>query len=95
MTACTTVVLGVPVTVGGETITELSIRRPKVRDLRALEEATQVKPSQLDQGAALLSLLAGLPEAAVEEMDATDFARASEVIAGFFEGAKVPPAGGA
>jgi len=95
MTGCTTVVLSVPVTVEGETITELSIRRPKVRDLRTLEEATQVKPSQLDQGAALLSLLAGIPEAAVEEMDATDFARASEVIAGFFEGAKVPPAGGA
>ena len=31
----------------------------------------------------------------VEEMDATDFARASEVIAGFFEGVKAPLAGGA
>ena len=95
MTTCTTVVLSVPVTAGGQTITELSIRRPKVRDLRALEEVTQGKPSQLDHGAALLSLLAGIPEAAVEEMDATDFARASEVIAGFFEGARVPAAGGA
>ena len=95
MTACTTVVLGIPVSVDGNTITEITIRRPKVRDLRALEEATQVKSSQLDQGAALLSLLAGIPEAAVEEMDATDFARASEVIAGFFEGARVPAVGGA
>ena len=95
MTTCTTVVLGIPVSVDGNTITEISIRRPKVRDLRALEEVTQGKPSQLDQGAALLSLLAGIPEAAVEEMDATDFARASEVIAGFFEGARVPAAGGA
>ncbi len=87
--------LTVPLTVHGNTITELSIRRPKVRDLRALEEATQGKPSQLDQGAALLSLLAGIPETAIEEMDATDFACASEVIAGFFEGVKAPPAGGA
>lgn len=95
MSTSTTVMLGVPVAIEGEMITELSIRRPKVRDLRALEEVTQGKPSQLDQGAALLSLLAGIPEAAVEDMDATDFARASEVISGFFEGVKAPPAGGA
>ena len=95
MSAPITIELAVPVSVDGNVITELSLRRPKVRDLRALEEATQGKPSQLDQGAALLSLLAGIPEAAVEEMDATDFARASEVIAGFFEGARVPAAGGA
>ena len=95
MTNPITVALGIPLTVDSNTITELSIRRPKVRDLRVLEEVTAGKPSQLDQGAALLSLLASLPEAAVEEMDATDFARASEVIAGFFEGAKVRTAGGA
>lgn len=95
MTNPITITLGIPVFIDGSTITELSIRRPKVRDLRTLEQATQGKSSQLDQGAALLSLLAGIPEAAVEEMDATDFARASEVIAGFFEGARVPAAGGA
>ena len=93
MTNPITIALGIPVSVDGDTFTEISIRRPKVRDLRTLEEATQGKTSQLDQGAALLSLLAGIPEAAVEEMDATDFARASEVIAGFFEGARVPAAG--
>ena len=95
MTAPATVVLSVPVTVDGNSITEIAIKRPKVRDLRALEEATQGRSSQLDQGVALLSLLAGIPESAIEEMDATDFARASEVIAGFFEGARVPAAGGA
>lgn len=95
MTAPATVVLSVPVTVDGNSITEIAIKRPKVRDLRALEEATQGRSSQLDQGVALLSLLAGIPESAIEEMDATDFARASEVIAGFFEGARVPATGGA
>ena len=95
MTAPATVVLSVPVTVDGNSITEIAIKRPKVRDLRALEEATQGRSSQLDQGVALLSLLAGIPESAIEEMDATDFARASEVIAGFFEGAREPAAGGA
>ena len=95
MTNSIIVALGIPLSVDGNAVTELIIRRPKVRDLRVLEEVTREKPSQLDQGAALLSLLAGIPEVAIEEMDATDFARASEVIAGFFEGARVPAAGGA
>ena len=95
MSAPITIELAVPVSVDGNVITELSLRRPKVRDLRALEEATEGKSSQLDQGAALVALLSGIPEAAVEEMDATDFARASEVIADFFEGVKVPAVGGA
>lgn len=89
------ITLRVPVSVDGNTITELSIRRPKVRDLRKLEQTADATPSQLDQGAALLALLAGIPDAIVEELDATDFARASEVIAGFFDHAKGPATGGA
>lgn len=90
-----TIELAVPLTVDGNVITELSIRRPRVRDLRALEEATEGKSSQLDQGAVLVALLSGFPEAAVEEMDAADFARASEVIGGFFGEARAPKTGGA
>ena len=87
--------LAVPLTVDGNTLTELALRRPKVRDLRALEEATGDKSTQLDQGAVLVALLAGIPETVVEEMDAADFARASEVIGGFFEVAREPKIGGA
>ena len=85
--------LAVPVTVEGNVITELSLRRPKVRDLRALEEATEGKSSQLDQGAVLVALLSGLPEDVVEDMDAADFARASEVIGSFFGEVRAPKAG--
>jgi hypothetical protein len=95
MTNPITIALAIPVSVDGSTITEISIRRPKVRDLRVLEEATGDKSTQLDQGAVLVALLAGIPETAVEEMDAADFARASEVIGGFFEVARAPRTGGA
>ena len=94
MSTPVTIQLSTPVTFDGYIITELLIRRPKVRDLRVMEQATADKSTQLDQGAAMVALLSGIPEAAVEELDAADFTRASEVIAGFFEGAKVPPAGG-
>lgn len=89
-----TIELAVPLTVDGNVITELSIRRPRVRDLRALEEATEGRSSQLDQGAVLVALLSGIPEAAVEDMDAADFARASEVIGGFFGEVRAPKTGG-
>lgn len=89
-----TIQLSTPVTFEGYTITELNIRRPKVRDLRAMEQAIAGKPTQLDQGAAMVALLTGIPEAAVEELDAGDFTRASEVIAGFFEKAAPPETGG-
>ena len=95
MTTPITIALTEPVTFEGHTITELQIRRPKVRDLRAMEQATADKPTQLDQGAAMVALLSGIPEAAIEELDAGDFTRASEVIAGFFTKAAPPETGAA
>ena len=95
MSAPITIELAVPMTVDGNVITKLSLRRPKVRDLRALEDATEGKSSQLDQGATLVALLSGLPEEVVEDMDAADFARASEVIGGFFGEGRAPRTGGA
>ena len=95
MSAPITIELAVPFSVDGTVITKLSLRRPKVRDLRALEEATEGKSTQLDQGATLVALLSGLPEEVVEDMDAADFARASEVIGGFFGEARAPRTGGA
>lgn len=89
-----TIQLSTPVTFDGYTITELNIRRPKVRDLRVMEQSTADKSTQLDQGAAMVALLSGIPEAAIEELDAADFTRASEVIAGFFEKAAPLQTGG-
>lgn len=82
------VTLAVPVEWQGQTIAEVTIRRPKVKDLRAIEAASRDQSSQLDQGAAMLAQLTGLPIEAVDELDAQDFTAISEVIAGFFPQAK-------
>ena len=89
------IVLSEPVEWEGRKITELSLRRPKVRDLRIMEEAATTMPGQLDQGAAMVALLTGIPEGAVEELDAADFTKVSEAIAGFFGKGAVPAIGAA
>jgi len=82
-----------PVEWQGQKITELSLRRPKVRDLRIMEETATTKPGQLDQGAAMVALLTGIPAEAIEELDAADFTKVSEAIAGFFGKGVAPETG--
>ena len=64
-------------------ITEVTIRRPKVRDLRAMEKMRQPEGTELDQGIAMAAALCDLPLEAMDEMDAADFAVISEVLGGF------------
>ena len=64
-------------------ITEVAIRRPKVRDLRAMEKAREPGFTELDQGIAMAAALCDLPVEAMDEMDAADFASISEVLGGF------------
>lgn len=55
--------------------TELVIRRPKAGDLRSLDDTT----GDYSRGARLVAQLAGVTDAVVDELDAEDFARVSEV----------------
>ena len=64
-------------------ITEVTIRRPKVRDLRAMEKAREPGFTELDQSIAMTATLCDLPPEAMDEMDAADFASISEVLGGF------------
>lgn len=73
-----------PLKVGDATITEVTIRRPKVKDLRVLEDARKPGGSEIDQGIAMAAVLCGLPIEAMDDMDAVDFATISEFIARFF-----------
>ncbi len=73
-----------PLKVGETTVTEVTLRRPKVRDLRALERLRAPGTGEIDQGVAMAAMLCDLPLEAVDEMDASDFAAISEAIAGFF-----------
>lgn len=83
MTDTARVKLRRPVTIGDETISEVTVRRPKVKDLRAMERAREPGGSEMDQGVAMAAALCDISIAVVDEMDAVDFASISEVITGF------------
>lgn len=90
MTDTTRVTLACPLQLEDRMVTEVTIRRPKVRDLRALEKGREPGSTELDQGIAMAAALCDLPLAAMDEMDASDFAAISEVLGGFLP--KAPPA---
>jgi hypothetical protein len=77
-----------PISVKERMITEVAIRRPKVRDLRAMEKLREPGSTEFDQGIAMAAALCDLPLEAMDEMDAADFAAISEVLGGFLP--KVP-----
>ncbi len=57
-----------PIRVEERMITEIAIRRPKVRDLRAMEKAREPGFTELDQGIAMAAALCDLPMEAMDEM---------------------------
>lgn len=88
MTDTASVKLVRPINVEERMITEVTIRRPKVRDLRAMEKMREPEGTELDQGIAMAAALCDLPLEAMDDMDAADFAAISEVLGGFLP--KVP-----
>ena len=90
-----TVCLSQPIASNGKTVTEVRVRRPKVKDLRAMERDAENTPNQIDQGVAMAALLTELPVEIIDEMDAVDFAAVSEVIAGFLPPGPAPATGAA
>ena len=90
-----TVRLSQPILWDGKSVTEIQVRRPKVKDLRAMERDNSVPATQVDQGVAMAALLTELPIDVIDEMDAVDFAAISEVIAGFLPQGPAPATGAA
>ncbi len=74
-------VLVEPVKFGSEMITELQIRRPKAKDIRAVRSGPQVQAfgETLD----LIGRLACQPKAVVDELDMEDVDAISDIIKGF------------
>ena len=87
--------LSQPIAWDDRTLTEIQVRRPKVKDLRAMERDNGPTASQIDQGVAMAALLTELPIEIIDEMDAVDFAAVSEVIAGFLPQGPGPATGAA
>lgn len=87
--------LALPITIGGATITRVTIHRPKIRHLRAMRDGVRGNEAadQLDQSVALIAALSDLPEGAVEELDLEDFEAISALIEGFMPGRQGPETG--
>ena len=71
-----------PVQAEGRRIEEITIRRPKARDLRKMETA---KGGDIAKSIDLIANLAELPPSAIEDLDASDFQSLSNKVAGFLE----------
>ncbi len=66
--------------IDGVVISELTLRRPKVRDRLAVE---RLGNSDAEKEVALIANLADIPKDAVEELDLADYAKIQEAFQGF------------
>ena len=79
-----TITLADPVEWDGKTITEVVVRKPKLKDVREMQAALEDLENGLDQGVIVASQLTGVPGEAFEEFDFEDFTRISEACGDFF-----------
>ena len=79
-----TVQLSDPVEWGDRKVTEVTINKPKVKDLERMEAMLEGVEKALDQAIVTASAITGLPVEVVKDLDLDDFTAISEVIAGFF-----------
>lgn len=66
--------------IDGVVISELTLRRPKVRDRLAVE---RLGNSDAEKEVALIANLADIPKDAVEDLDLADYAKIQETLQGF------------
>lgn len=74
-----TVTLQCPIEIAGDRIDKLTFTRPKVKHLKSMDKVQ----GEMSKSIALVAALSGVPVSVVEQLDAADFARCSEVIADF------------
>lgn len=79
MSEPTVITLDYPVEAGGETIRQLTLRRPRVKDMKAM----MAGENDFDQAAILVSRLSDQPLAVIENLDAADFERVNKAVADF------------
>ena len=93
MARTVTIRLHEPIEQDGRVISEVTVRSPKVRDLRAIDAKAGRDASEFDKGIVMAALLTGIPVEAIEEMGAADFASVSEAVAGFMRAGAAPSNG--
>lgn len=77
-----TVTLKFPFEFEGQTITSLTFRRPKVKDIEAIQTAVDTS-GEVTASIVSVSRLSGLSEAAVREIDGDDFIVIAEAMSRF------------
>ncbi len=65
------------------TVSEVTLRKAKVKDLKASEEARREAGSDFNASVALVASIVGLPVSVVEDFDADDFTAVQEALAPF------------
>lgn len=70
-----------PIQIEGREITELSFRRLKGKDIRAIEALD----NEVDKAACAISRLAGMPPEIFDEMDGADIEAVTILIEGFMK----------
>lgn len=66
----------------GQTLTKITLRRPKVRDLK---EAQRVSDRAEEQELALIARLAGLTPEDIEELDLVDYKAMADAFRGMLD----------
>ena len=83
--------LKVPLTTkAGDTISSVTLRRMRVKDIKAVERA-RIDGGDVDAGAMALAAVCDLPIEVVDEMDVEDFTMLSEKLEGFLPKPKGSP----
>lgn len=75
-----TITLAYPIEVDGQTLTTITLRRPKTRDIRAMDAR---KGTPMDKTLWMLASLTGLTPEQIDEIDTADLNTLAEKIAGF------------
>ena len=82
----TTIKLQYPVTVDGHGYNELTMRRCKVKDRRAVAKLTDDATREVT----LIANLCGVPPSVIDELDAADYAQLTGTLVGFFGSSTAP-----
>ncbi len=69
-----------PIKIDGTLVSELTLRRPKIRDRLAVERMGNI---DAEKEVALIANLASISREAVEELDLADYSKIQEVLQGF------------
>ena len=81
-----TITLKHPITVDGAELSELTLRRPKVRDLKISE----TKKGEMEQTIFLMAMLSQQKPTTIEDLDASDFKAVADELGNFLKSAGEP-----